>query len=87
MPTSRRQHWDTSDGKFDRQLKEKFPIGAHLPLSIIPYDMISVKCEFLKDNTKKRSIANKNKKTNSYSHKSGKTKYRKGTTSVPQRSF
>ena len=44
--------WDTSDDEIDRQLMEKFPIGAHLPLSNIPYDLINEKCKFLKENTK-----------------------------------
>ena len=35
-----------------RQLIEKFPIGAHLPLSNIPYDLINEKRKFLKENPK-----------------------------------
>ena len=31
---------------------EKFPIGAHLPLSNKPYDMISVRRELVKKNAK-----------------------------------
>ena len=44
--------WDTSDDKFERQLNEKFPIGAHLSLSNIPYDLINEKRKFLKENPK-----------------------------------
>ena len=57
--TARPQHqpagasnWDSSDDDFDCQPVEKFPIGAQLPLSNKPYDMINVKREVLKENTK-----------------------------------
>ena len=42
--------WDTSDNEFDRQLLEKFLIGAHLHLSNIQYDLINENGKFLKEN-------------------------------------
>ena len=38
------------DEEFDRALLQKFPIGAHLPLNKIPYDLPKVKRSFLADN-------------------------------------
>ena len=35
-----------------RQLIAKFPIGAHLPLSNVPYDLINEKRNILKENPK-----------------------------------
>ena len=41
---------DSSDEEFDRRLLQKFPIGAHLPLSNKPYEIKSLKESFLKKN-------------------------------------
>ena len=38
------------DEELDRALLQKFPIGAHLPLNNIPYDLQKVKRSFLADN-------------------------------------
>ena len=43
--------WDTSDDEFDRQLLDRFPIGAHLPLSNTAYDLIREKRKFLNEKT------------------------------------
>ena len=43
--------WDTSDDEFDRQLLERFPIGALLPLSNTAYDLIREKRKFLNEKT------------------------------------
>ena len=45
------------DEEFDRALLQKLPIGAHLPLNNIPYDLQKVKRSFLADNPQ-RDIAN-----------------------------
>ena len=45
------------DEEFDQALLKKFPIGAHLPLSNIPYDLQKVKRSFLADNPQ-HDIAN-----------------------------
>ena len=42
---------DSSDEEFDRRLLQNFPIGAHLPLSIKPYEIKSLKESFLKEKT------------------------------------
>ena len=41
---------DSSDEEFDRRLLQKFPIGAHLPLSNKPYETRSLQESFLKEN-------------------------------------
>ena len=38
------------DNEFDRAPMKKFPIGAHLPLKNIPYELQKVKRSFLADN-------------------------------------
>ena len=38
------------DEEFDQALLKKFPIGAHLPLNNIPYDLQKIKRSFLADN-------------------------------------
>ena len=43
--------------EFDQALLKKFPIGAHLPLNNIPYDLQKVKRSFLADNPQ-HDIAN-----------------------------
>ena len=49
---------DTDDDElFDQALLRKFPIGAHLPLNNIPYDLQKVKRSFLAENPK-NDIAN-----------------------------
>ena len=45
------------DELFDQALLRKFPIGAHLPLNNIPYDLQKVKRSFLAENPK-HDIAN-----------------------------
>ena len=40
---------DSSDEEFDRRLLQKFPIGAHLPLSNKPYEARSLQESFLKE--------------------------------------
>ena len=45
------------DEQFDQALLRKFPIGAHLPLNNIPYDLQKVKRSFLAENPK-HDIAN-----------------------------
>ena len=40
---------DSSDEEFDRRLLQKFPIGAHLPLSNKPYEIRSLQESFLKE--------------------------------------
>ena len=45
------------DEQFDQALLQKFPIGAHLPLNNIPYDLQKVKRSFLAENPK-HDIAN-----------------------------
>ena len=42
---------DSSDEEFDRRLLQNFPIGAHLLLSIKPYEIKSLKESFLKEKT------------------------------------
>ena len=45
------------DEEFEQALMKKYPIGAHLPLSNIPYDLQKVKRSFLADNPQ-HDIAN-----------------------------
>ena len=42
---------DSSDEEFDRRLLQKFPIGAHLPLSNKPYEIKSLQKSFFKEKT------------------------------------
>ena len=75
------------DEELDQALLKNFPIGAHLPLSNIPYDLQKVKHSFLADNPQ-HDIANiRTRKPISWLTHQEKQRLEKGPSGFPKRSF